>query len=92
MIGNLFEEIGIDKNHKGDLKMKKGNYIYKIIMKNGIVYIVLSDIEDAGEFIKSITDCTWQDYILAEKTGGSNIVMIKSNEISSVEYSVEIKQ
>lgn len=70
--------------------MGERKYIYKIIMKNGITYTVLSDISIPAKFIDSISQYTWQDFILAEKSDTSNVVMIKSDEISSIEYSMDI--
>lgn len=72
--------------------MKNGKYIYKIVMKNNYIYNVLSDIESPAQLIESITRYAWQDYILAEEINGLNVVMIRSDDISSVEYSMDINK
>lgn len=72
--------------------MKKGKYIYKIIMRNNVNYNILSDVENPVQFIESIAKCDWQDYLLVEEINGLNVVMIKSDEISSVEYSMDINK
>lgn len=70
-------------------------YLYKITLTNGNMFIVKSK-KMINKLLKEIEIYEWNDYLLAEKTTmyvgdkviKNNIVMIKSNTITSVEYYV----
>ena len=70
-------------------------YLYKIILTNGNIFIVKSK-EMINALLEKIEFYEWNDYLLAERTTmyvgdkavKNNIVMIKSDTISSIEYYV----
>ena len=70
-------------------------YLYKITLTNGNTFIVKNG-NMINDLLKKIGTYEWRDYLLAEPTtmyvGGkavkNNIVMIKSDTISSIEYYV----
>ena len=70
-------------------------YLYKITLTNGNIFIVKNRIM-INELLKKIGTYEWRDYLLAEPTTmhvgdkavKNNIVMIKSDTISSIEYYV----
>ena len=70
-------------------------YLYKITLTNGNIFIVKSK-EMINGLLEKIEFYEWKDYLLAERTimyvgdkaVKNNIVMIKSDTISSIEYYV----
>lgn len=70
-------------------------YLYKITLTNGNIFIVKNG-NMINELLKKIGTYEWRDYLLAEPTTmyvrdkavKNNIVMIKSDTISSIEYYV----
>ena len=70
-------------------------YLYKITLTNGNIFIVKNG-NMINDLLKKIGTYEWRDYLLAEPTTmcvgdkavKNNIVMIKSDTISSIEYYV----
>jgi len=70
-------------------------YLYKITLTNGSVYAIKSK-EMINRLLEQIEFYEWRDYLLAEPTTiyvgdkvvKNNIVMIKSDTISSIDYYV----
>ena len=70
-------------------------YLYKITLTNGNIFIIKSK-EMINALLEKIEFYEWKDYLLAERTimyvgdkaVKNNIVMIKSDTISSIEYYV----
>lgn len=70
-------------------------YLYKITLTNGNIFIIKSK-EMINALLEKIEFYEWKDYLLAERTTmyvgdkavKNNIVMIKSDTISSIEYYV----
>lgn len=68
-------------------------YLYKITLTNGNIFIIKSK-EMINALLEKIEFYEWKDYLLAERTTmyvgdkaiKNNIVMIKSDTISSIEY------
>lgn len=62
-------------------------YVWHIVMKNGKEYDVVTDNGDVRLFMERITNInTYNDYKLQTSCNKNNMVMLNSNEISSVEY------
>lgn len=66
-------------------------YIWHIVMKNGKEYDVVTDNGDVTSFMERIINInTYNDYKLSENNyNKNNMVMLNSNEISSVEYRID---
>ncbi|MEO2600998.1 hypothetical protein [Clostridium butyricum] len=66
-------------------------YVWHIVMKNGKEYDVVTDNGDVVSFMERIINInTYNDYKLSENNyNKNNMVMLNSNEISSVEYRID---
>lgn len=65
-------------------------YVWHIVMKNGKEYDVITDNGDVISFMERIINInTYNDYKLSENNNKNNMVMLNSNEISSVEYRID---